>query len=60
MTMHELTRNPTRKLTPRQVREIRKRYIPRIVLQKNLANEYGVTQKVINLILQRQTYKEIQ
>jgi len=58
--MHELTRNPTRKLTPRQVREIRKRYIPRIVLQKNLANEYGVTQKVINLILQRQTYKEIQ
>ena len=58
--MHELTRNPTRKLTPRQVREIRGRYIPRIVLQKNLANEYGVTQKVINLILQRQTYKEIQ
>jgi hypothetical protein len=53
------TRNPTRKLTPEQVTEIRNRYVPRIILQKNLASEYGVTQKVINLILQRHTYKEI-
>jgi hypothetical protein len=57
--MSKLTRNPTRKLTPEQVREIRLRYVPHIVLQKHLANEYGVTQKVINLILQRHTYKEI-
>jgi hypothetical protein len=53
------TRNPTRKLTPEQVIAIRVRYTRYVVLQKQLAEEYGVTPKVINLILQRQTYKEI-
>lgn len=53
------TRNLTRKLTPEQVIDIRVRYTRYVVLQKRLAEEYGVTPKVINLILQRQTYKEI-
>jgi hypothetical protein len=41
------------KLTAEDVREIRSRYRPRVITQKQLANEYGVTRSHICLILKR-------
>lgn len=46
------------KLTWEQVREIRKRYIPRIVSQPKLAKEYGVTHTLIGYIVRNEIWKE--
>lgn len=42
------------KLTFKQVEEIRKRYIPGIVKQKELGNEYGVSQVLISVIVRNE------
>ena len=47
-----------RKLTMDQAREIRAKYIPRKYTQEKLAKEYGVSQPVIQLILNNKTYNE--
>jgi predicted transcriptional regulator len=44
-------RNSMARLTDTQVREIRRRYIPGVVLQRHLAAEYGVTQMLISQIV---------
>lgn len=46
-------------LTEKQVKEIREKYIPRIVSHKMLADEYGVEKSCIGLIIQRKNWKHI-
>lgn len=48
----------TSKLTWEQVDEIRSRYIPRKVSQRQLANEFGVDQQVIWAIVNRNTWRD--
>jgi group I intron endonuclease len=50
-------KNAIRKLNWTQVEEIRTRYIPGILSQKKLAEEYGVTHKVIGDILNNKAWK---
>lgn len=45
------------KLTWEQVNEIRKRYIPRVTSQRDLAKEYGVDQQVIWAIINNKTWR---
>lgn len=47
------------KLTPKQVRDIRQRYDAGLALQIPLAKEFGVSQRVISLIVRRETYKDV-
>ena len=47
------------KLTPEQVREIRRRYDLGGVHQIPLAKEFGVSQRVISLVIRRETYKDV-
>jgi hypothetical protein len=47
------------KLTPAQVREIRRRYDTGAAKQVPLAKEFGVSQRVISLVIRRETYKDI-
>ena len=49
--------NNMSKLTSLQVEEIRKRYIPRVVSQRDLAKEYGVDQQVIWSIVNYKTWR---
>jgi len=48
------------KLTAEQVKEIRRKYDSGMTLQIHLAKEYGVSQRVISLIVRRETYKDVQ
>jgi hypothetical protein len=52
-----LPANRVCKLTPKQVKEIRKRYIPYVYGKKRLANEYGVSTSVILRILKGKSWK---
>jgi hypothetical protein len=47
------------KLTPAQVVEIRRRYDAGLDLQVPLAKEFGVSQRVISLVVRRETYKDV-
>ena len=47
------------KLTPTQVKSIRKKYIAEGLTQQALAAEYGVSQRVISLIVRYETYKDV-
>lgn len=47
------------KLTPDQVRDIRRRYDNGLDLQVPLAKEFGVSQRVISLVVRRETYKDV-
>lgn len=47
------------KLTPAQVKTIRAAYDAGGVRQVDLAAAYGVTQRVISLIVRRETYKDV-
>lgn len=48
------------KLTPDQVREIRRRYDAGETTQIPLAKEYGVSQRAISFIVRRETYRDVQ
>jgi hypothetical protein len=47
------------KLTPAQVREIRRRYDAGEAKQVPLSQEFGVSQRVISLIARRESYKDV-
>lgn len=47
------------KLTPAQVRSIRKKYDAEGVRQVDLAREFSVSQRVISLVVRRESYKDI-
>lgn len=47
------------KLTPAQVIKIRAAYDQHGIRQVDLAEEYGVTQRVISLVVRRETYKDV-
>ena len=47
------------KLTEDQVLEIRSRYVPRLVGLQTLADEYGVSQRLILSIIQRRIWNHI-
>jgi len=47
------------KLSPKQVREIRKRYDSGEAKQTLLAHQFGVSQRVISLVVRRESYKDI-
>lgn len=51
--------NPASKLKEPQVRNIRERYQKGGILQRDLADEYGVSQHVIHLIVSGKTWKNI-
>lgn len=50
--------NPCARLTRDQVREIRTRYVPRVVTQGQLAAEYGVSRSLISLVVAGAVWKE--
>jgi len=45
------------KLTTKQAHVIRSRYIPGVIRQVDLATEFGVSQRVISLIVRGETYR---
>lgn len=47
------------KLTPAQVLDIRYRYDNKLALQIPLAREFGVSQRVVSLLVRRETYKDV-
>lgn len=47
------------KLTPEQVREIRRRYDTMQATQKELAREFNISQRSISLIVRRESYKDV-
>ena len=47
------------KLTPREVKEIRRKYIPRVYSQRKLAKEYNVSQGSIFLVLKESIWKHV-
>ena len=46
-------------LTEDQILEIRERYIPRLITQQMLADEYGVNQSLIHQIIHRHIWRHI-
>ena len=50
-------RSPNRKLTPAEVRSIRRRYAEGGVSQQQLADEYGVNQTTVSTIVLRKRYR---
>ncbi len=48
------------RLTEEQVREIRRRYIPRKISCQQLASEYGVNWRTIHAVVSRQTWRHIE
>lgn len=48
------------KLSPDQVRDIRRAYDAGGARQVDLATQYGVSQRVISLIIRRETYKDVE
>lgn len=65
--MWDRKRNPNRKgekhhlhkLTDREIEEIRQKYIPRVITQQSLADEYGVTQGMIGHIVNNRNWRHI-
>jgi hypothetical protein len=53
------TTNPMAVLTEDQVKEIRRRYIPRVVTQRQLAIEFGCSQQVISYIISRKLWSHL-
>ena len=53
------SKNPGSKLTEKEVIEIRKKYKPFIYTKPMLAKEYNISEKNIDLILRRKTWKHI-
>lgn len=60
--------HPSRKLTPEQVREIRRAHNLKVALvdapqslydKRALARQYGVTETTIDMLVRGMTYKEI-
>ena len=51
--------HPNSKLTDKDVKEIREKYIPKIYTLKKLAEEYGVDYSVIHKIIKRKNWKHI-
>lgn len=47
------------KLSPTQVRDIRRRYDAGSCKQVDLAVEFGVSQRAISLVVRRETYKDV-
>ena len=47
------------KLTEKDVKEIRQKYIPRVYTMKMLSKEYGVTVENIKLIVTRKIWKDV-
>lgn len=47
------------KLTAKQVRAIRKVYIPGVIRQVDLAAQYGVSQRLISLVVRNETYRDV-
>ncbi|SOE31804.1 hypothetical protein [Streptomyces sp. OK228] len=47
---------PDAKLTEDDVRAIRRRYVPRVVTQQRLADEYGVDQTTVSAIIRREKW----
>jgi DNA-binding transcriptional regulator YiaG len=47
------------RLTADKVREIRSRYVRRVVTQQALADELGVSREMVNNVLRRRTWKHI-
>lgn len=47
------------KLTPKQVREIRRIYNAGAATQETLAAKYGVSQRAVSLIVRNETYKDV-
>jgi hypothetical protein len=52
-------RNAKAKLTDDQVRAIRRRYIPRVVSQRQLATEYDVSTHLINRIVYGKAWRHL-
>lgn len=65
--MWDRKRNPNRsgekhhlcKLSNEQITEIRRKYVPRIITQQSLADEYGVTQGMIGHIVNNKNWRHI-
>jgi hypothetical protein len=53
------SRHANAKLTPKQVREIRRSYDAGEKIQVVLAAEFGVSQRAISLVVRRETYTDI-
>lgn len=51
--------HPNHKLTPEQVLQIRKEYIPYVIIERVLAKKYGVHKSTINGIISRRHWKHI-
>ena len=54
---HPCETNGNARLTPEQVAEIRRRYIPRVVSQRSLAVEFGVHQTMIGFIVRHANWR---
>ena len=52
-------RHGQHRLTEDQVRDIRRRYVPRVVTLAMLGREYGVTESMIGQIIQRKWWKGV-
>lgn len=57
LARYNLPVNRKCKLTPKQVKEIRKKYTPHVYGKKRLAAEYGVSASVIYRIIKGQSWK---
>lgn len=53
------SQHPNAKLSPSSVRAIRTAYDRDGVTQASLAAQYGVSQRVVSLVVRRETYKDI-
>lgn len=51
--------SPAAKLTEAQVRDVRRRYATGLVLQRELAEEHGMTHSAINALLLGKTYRSV-
>lgn len=49
--------NSKHKLSADQVKEIRRKYIPGLIRQKDIGNEYGVSQVLVSLIIRNEARK---
>ncbi len=53
------SRHANAKLTPDQVREMRHLYDTKQMQQIPLARKFGVSQRVVSLVVRRETYKDV-
>ena len=57
MTTGRGDENPNSKLSWEQVAQIRSRYVPGVVRQVDLATEFGVSQRLVSLIVRGENWK---